>query len=144
MNTHIKRFLSFFSIALALCAALQANSYAAPSQTDNAQLEARLKTLSNELRCLVCQNSTLADSSAPLAEDLRNEIRTLMLEGKTDEEIKAYLVARYGDFVLYRPPMQANTALLWIGPFVILLIGAITMFVVLKKRNRVELESKEN
>lgn len=140
----IKRFFSSFSIALVLCAALGTNIYAASSQVENAQLEARLKTLSNELRCLVCQNSTLADSNAPLADDLRNEIRKLMLEGKTDEEVKAYLVERYGDFVLYRPPLQANTALLWIGPFVMLLIGAITMFVVLKKRSRVESESKEN
>lgn len=140
----IKRFFSYFSIALVLYAALGANIYAASSPVDNAQLEARLKTLSNELRCLVCQNSTLADSNAPLADDLRNEIRKLMLEGKTDEEVKAYLVERYGDFVLYRPPLQANTALLWIGPFVMLLIGAVAMFFVLKKRSRVESESKEN
>ena len=113
---------------------LTANIHAAPSPDDVA-IEARLKTLSNELRCLVCQNTTLADSSAPLAEDLRNEIRTLMHEGKSDEDVKAYLVARYGDFVLYRPPVNNETALLWFGPFIMLLIGAITLVVVLKKRS---------
>jgi len=102
--------------------------------TEDPQLEARLKALSAELRCLVCQNTTLADSDAALAEDLRNEIRVLMRDGKTNEEITAYLVERYGDFVLYRPPVNANTALLWFGPFIMLLIGAITLIVVLKKR----------
>lgn len=100
-------------------------------------INARLKRLSNELRCLVCQNSTLADSDAPLAQDLRNEIRKLMEQGKTDEEIVAFLVARYGDFVTFRPPMNANTALLWFGPFIMLGIGMVTLVVVLKKRSAV-------
>ena len=129
----MKRFFKFWLLFLLLMSCLGANIYAA-SSLDDAQVETRLKSLSSELRCLVCQNTTLADSNAPLAEDLRKEIRTLMHEGKSDEEVKAYLVQRYGDFVLYRPPMQANTALLWIGPFIMLLIGAITLFVVLKKR----------
>jgi cytochrome c-type biogenesis protein CcmH len=103
------------------------------STEESQQIESRLKALSTELRCLVCQNTTLSDSNAPLAEDLRNEIRTLMLEGKTDEEVTAYLVARYGDFVRYKPPVQANTALLWFGPFVILIVGVVILFRVLKK-----------
>lgn len=103
------------------------------SAVENQQIESRLKALSTELRCLVCQNTTLSDSNAPLAEDLRNEIRTLMREGKTDEEVTAYLVARYGDFVRYKPPVQANTALLWFGPFIILIIGVVILFKVLKK-----------
>jgi cytochrome c-type biogenesis protein CcmH len=98
-------------------------------------VEARLKKLSIELRCLVCQNSTLADSDAPLAQDLRNEIRKLIESGQTDEEIVAYLVARYGDFVTFRPPVNASTALLWFGPFVMLIIGLIVLVVVLKKRD---------
>ena len=96
-------------------------------------LEARLKAMSQELRCLVCQNSTLADSDAPLAEDLRKEIRTQMRAGKTDTEIVNYLVARYGDFVRFRPPVNNTTALLWFGPFMLLLVGAFMMFRVLKK-----------
>ena len=97
-------------------------------------MQARLKNLSTELRCLVCQNSTLADSDAPLAQDLRNEIRKLIETGKSDEEVVAYLVARYGDFVTFRPPVNASTALLWFGPFIMLIIGLITLIVVLKKR----------
>jgi len=96
-------------------------------------LEARLKALSQELRCLVCQNTTLADSGAPLAEDLRQEIRQLMREGKSDKEVVDYLVARYGDFVLYRPPVNNETALLWFGPFALLLLGGFVLFRVLKK-----------
>ncbi len=97
-------------------------------------LEARLKAMSHELRCLVCQNQTLADSDAPLAEDLRKEIRTQMREGKTDQEVVDYLVARYGDFVRYRPPVNNSTALLWFGPFILLLIGGFVLFRVLKKQ----------
>jgi cytochrome c-type biogenesis protein CcmH len=99
------------------------------------ETEVRLKHLSTELRCLVCQNSTLSDSDAPLAQDLRNEIRKLIIDGKSDDEIVEYLVARYGDFVRFRPPVNASTALLWFGPFLMLLIGAITLVVVLKKRD---------
>jgi cytochrome c-type biogenesis protein CcmH len=109
-------------------------SIALDQVSDAPAVEARLKKLSIELRCLVCQNSTLADSDAPLAQDLRNEIRKLIESGQTDEEIVAYLVARYGDFVTFRPPVNASTALLWFGPFVMLIIGLIVLVVVLKKR----------
>ena len=103
---------------------------------DDAALDARLKKLEEELRCLVCQNQTLADSSAPLAEDLRREVRELALPGKSDAEIKEYLVARYGDFVLYKPPVKPTTWLLWFGPFALLLGGALVWFVVLRRRGR--------
>lgn len=96
-------------------------------------LEARLKAMSHELRCLVCQNQTLSDSNAPLAEDLRREIRAQMREGKTDQEVIDYLVARYGDFVRYRPPVNNSTVLLWFGPFLILIIGGFVLYRVLKK-----------
>ena len=96
-------------------------------------LEARLKAMSQELRCLVCQNSTLADSSAPLAEDLRKEIRVQLRAGKSDKEVVDYLVARYGDFVRYRPPVNNSTALLWFGPFLLLIIGGFVLYRVLKK-----------
>lgn len=91
--------------------------------TDEAMAR-RLKSLSEELRCLVCQNQTLADSNAELAVDLRNQVQALMTEGKSDAQIKDYLVTRYGDFVLYRPPVQSNTGLLWFGPFALLALGA--------------------
>ncbi len=97
-------------------------------------LEARLKVLSQELRCLVCQNQTLSDSNAPLAEDLRKEIREQMRAGKSDQEVIDYLVARYGDFVRYRPPVNRSTTLLWVGPFIGLLAGAFLLIRTLKKR----------
>ncbi len=86
--------------------------------------EDRYKALAEELRCLVCQNQSLADSSAELAGDLREEVRQQMASGKTDEEIKAFLVARYGDFVLFRPPLKETTWPLWAGPFALLAAGA--------------------
>ena len=96
--------------------------------------ETRMLTLSKELRCLVCQNETLADSRAALAEDLRVEVRELVKAGKTDQEIKDYLVARYGDFVLYRPPVEPTTWLLWFGPFLLLGAGVAGLMIFLKRR----------
>jgi cytochrome c-type biogenesis protein CcmH len=96
--------------------------------------EQRLKRLEGDLRCLVCQNQTLADSSAPLAEDLRREVRSLAVAGKSDDEIRAYLVARYGDFVLYRPPVKGTTWVLWFGPFALLGLGALVWLVVVRRR----------
>ena len=99
-----------------------------------ADIEARLKHLSLELRCLVCQNQTLADSHAPLAEDLRQEIRLLMAKGKSDEEVVEFLVARYGDFVRYRPPLKGTTWLLWFGPFLLLGVGMAMLSRTLRRR----------
>src|SRR5678815_1673632 len=94
----------------------------AAAQEDPA-LEKRVHDLSSELRCLVCQNQTLADSNAPLAVDLRNQVREQLKGGKSERDVIDFLVARYGDFVLYRPPLQANTVLLWLGPFLLLVAG---------------------
>lgn len=98
------------------------------------KVEARLLAISEELRCLVCQNETLAASRAELANDLRVEIRRLIVEGKADKEIMDYLVARYGDFVLYRPPVKPSTWLLWFGPFVILAASIAGLLFYLRKR----------
>ncbi len=83
----------------------------------------RYQALVNELRCLVCQNQSIADSNAPLAADLRDQVRSQILAGRTDAEITDYVTARYGDFVLYRPPFKPATWLLWLGPFALLLVG---------------------
>ena len=91
---------------------------------DNAALEKRVAALAHELRCLVCQNQTLADSNAPLAVDLRNQIREQLAAGKSEQDVLDFMVARYGDFVLYRPPLKAATLALWAGPFVLLALGA--------------------
>jgi cytochrome c-type biogenesis protein CcmH len=104
-------------------------------------IEARLKAMSTELRCLVCQNQTLADSNAPLAEDLRREIRLQLHEGKSDKEVVDYLVSRYGDFVLYKPPFKSSTALLWLGPFVLMLAGLAGLLLMLRKRQKTNTEA---
>ena len=103
------------------------------AQADPA-LDVRLKKLEEELRCLVCQNQSLADSTAPLAEDLRREVRQLAVAGKSDDEIRQFLVARYGDFVLYRPPVKSTTWLLWFGPFVLLAAGGVIWWLILRRR----------
>jgi cytochrome c-type biogenesis protein CcmH len=108
--------------------------------TDDPVAEARLKHLAVELRCLVCQNQTLADSSAPLAEDLRREVREMIAKNMSDPEIIEFLVSRYGDFVLYRPPLKATTTLLWVGPFALMAIGATALVVTLRRRSRTVVE----
>ncbi|VVC83576.1 cytochrome c-type biogenesis protein [Sideroxydans sp. CL21] len=105
----------------------------------NPVLEKRMIGLAERLRCLVCQNESLASSHAELAEDLRQEVREMMLKGKSDQEIIDYLVARYGDFVLYDPPMKRYTLLLWFGPFAMLLLGVgVLVFQVRKRRRTVQ------
>lgn len=91
--------------------------------------------LLEEIRCLVCQNQSLADSNAELAQDLRSEIVAMIRAGKNEKDIKAFLVERYGDFVLYRPPLQENTWLLWVGPFVFLLAGIIVVIIMIKRQS---------
>jgi cytochrome c-type biogenesis protein CcmH len=104
------------------------------SLTGNASDELRIRQLEEKLRCLVCQNQTLADSGAELAGDLRRQVREQVAAGRSDEEIIAFLVQRYGDFVLYDPPFKATTALLWIGPFALLLVAAMVLVVTLRRR----------
>jgi cytochrome c-type biogenesis protein CcmH len=102
---------------------------------DHAQ-ELRFQHLTHQLRCPMCQNETLADSNAPIARDLRNQIFQMMQQGRSDEEIKQYLVARYSRFVLYDPPLTPGTWLLWFGPLLILLGGAGVVLVAIRKRSR--------
>jgi len=98
--------------------------------------------LAEELRCLVCQNQTIADSNAPLAVDLRNQIRGQIGQGRSDEQIRDYMVERYGDFVLYRPRFHANTALLWLGP-PLLVLGGLAAFIVVVRRRRAAAATEE-
>ena len=92
--------------------------------------------IATELRCLVCQNQTIADSHAELAVDLRNQVKEMLKRGDSDQMIIDYMTARYGDFVLYRPPLKGTTLILWFGPAVLLLGGLVTLYVVLRRRNR--------
>jgi cytochrome c-type biogenesis protein CcmH len=105
---------------------------------ESPQLEDRVKDLSHELRCLVCQNQTIADSNAPLALDLRNQIREQLAAGRSEREVIDYMVARYGDFVLYRPPFKATTLALWAGPFLLLALGALLFWRRVARRPRQE------
>jgi cytochrome c-type biogenesis protein CcmH len=114
-------------LALALIAGLAA------AQADPA-LEKRVTGLAHELRCLVCQNQTIADSSAPLAVDLRNQIREQLQKGASEQDVIDFMVARYGDFVLYRPPLKATTIALWGGPFLLLALGVFVLVRRLRQR----------
>lgn len=126
--------LAVLLLALALAQPAWAKE-AAPAAEDPA-LERRVMTLAAELRCLVCQNQSLADSNAPLAVDLRNQVREQMRQGRSDREIIAYLVERYGDFVLFRPPFKATTALLWVGPVLLMIAGLAALYWRLARRRR--------
>ena len=107
-----------------------------PLEFTSAEQESRFETLTQELRCLVCQNQNLADSDAPLAHDLRQEIFEMMQAGQSDEEIKTFLVDRYGDFVLYRPPVKGNTLALWLMPAALFVIGATVVAFAVRRRSR--------
>ena len=122
--------LAALLLALATTAFGQAEEVAKPDPV----VEQRLKNLGEELRCLVCQNQTIADSNAPLALDLRNQIRTQVAEGRTDDQIRDYMTKRYGDFVLYNPPFKGTTAILWIGPFALVGLGFVVFLFLVKRR----------
>lgn len=125
-----------FSLALVLAPAVWAGE--AESIGADPVIEQRMIKLSEELRCLVCQNESLAGSHAELAEDLREEIRVQMKAGKDDKEVIDYLTTRYGDFVLYRPPFKPLTFLLWFGPVLFLALGAGIWYFTLKKRRNLK------
>lgn len=129
------KFLIALFITLQCAVGVHANQ-AVPLAEDPV-VEQRLITIAEELRCLVCQNESLAGSRADLAMDLRREVRTLIKAGKSDAEIREFLVSRYGDFVLYRPPVKPSTWLLWFGPL-LLLIGAIWLLISIIKRNQTQ------
>jgi cytochrome c-type biogenesis protein CcmH len=119
---------------LALLVASTGTAKEATPMADDPVLEARVMAMSDELRCLVCQNQSLSDSDAPLAVDLRREIRILMQDGQDDDEIIDYLVARYGDFIRFRPPLKATTLLLWFGPPILIALAATAWFTALRRR----------
>ncbi len=122
------------SLVLALVALTPAWAGEAQPVGEDPAIEQRMVNLSEDLRCLVCQNETLAGSHAELAEDLRREIREQMKKGKNDDQVIEYLTDRYGDFVLYKPPFRSYTLLLWLGPVLFLGLGAAIWYVTLKRR----------
>ncbi len=118
---------AWIALILALQCAFASHAGEATPLAEDPVVEQRLMVISEELRCLVCQNETLAASRAELAQDLRREVRNLIKEGKSDAQIKEFLVSRYGDFVLYRPPFNLKTFMLWFGPFILLIAGVVML-----------------
>jgi cytochrome c-type biogenesis protein CcmH len=126
----VKCWIGFWlAVAVAIAPAAEA-----PPAAADPQLEKRVAQLASELRCLVCQNQSLADSNADLAVDLRNQVREMLRAGRSEEEVRRFMVERYGDFVLYKPPFKASTLLLWIGPFLLLALGALVLLTYLRRR----------
>lgn len=124
----------FLGCWLALAAVLALAAEAQPASA-NPALEEKVMAISHELRCLVCQNQTIADSNAELAVDLRNQVREKLQQGMSEKDIVAYMVQRYGDFVLYRPPVKGTTWLLWFGPFMLLIGGIVFLGLKLRRRD---------
>ena len=134
-------------VALALAAAIGAGAAAEGAKEASAAagaqaLERRAMRLAEELRCLVCQNQTIADSHAPLAEDLKQQIREQLRAGRSDEQIRGFMVGRYGEFVLYKPPLKPATVLLWAGPFVILVLALGGLVVHLRRRREAPVQAE--
>lgn len=129
---------------LPLCMALLslgAQAKEAASASADPALEARVLRIAIELRCLVCQNQTIADSNADLAVDLRRQVREMLQQGQSDQQILDFMTARYGDFVLYRPPVKGTTLLLWYGPATMAVLGIVILLLVLRRRSRMPAEN---
>lgn len=124
-------------VAVCLFLPLLGNAKEAPPIAADPVLEKRVNEITGELRCLVCQNQTIADSHAELAVDLKNQVRDMVAKGQTRDDIVAYMVKRYGDFVLYRPPFKPATYLLWSGPVLFMILGLVILIYNLKKRKTV-------
>ena len=128
---------------LALLTMVPAGALAATAPLDDATVEARLRQVATELRCLVCQNQTIADSQSGLAQDLRDEARALIRRGASDDEVRHYMTERYGDFVLYRPPVKPTTWLLWAAPALLAAAGAVLLALTLRRRARLPADAFE-
>lgn len=130
------RILALIAAFVLATAVAHARSVFEPRGFSSPEHEQRYYTLVDELRCLVCQNQTIAESNADLASDLRREVFRMVEDGRSAEEITGFMVARYGDFVLYRPPLRGGTILLWAGPFLLAAIGLMVLAVHLRRRRR--------
>ena len=143
MNSTVVNVVKALILAFLLLLGSAASGRQEAAAAEDPALEQRVNALSNELRCLVCQNETIAESHAPLAIDLKNQVREQMKQGISDREIIDFMVARYGDFVRYRPPFKASTLLLWLGPLLLLAAGLFTLFFSLSRRRAPENELGE-
>jgi len=129
----VERLVLLIAFVLAAVLGVAQAKDAAPAAADPV-LEARMQRIAIELRCLVCQNQTIADSPAGLSDDLRREIREQLLRGATDQQVVQYMTDRYGDFIRYRPPVKGSTMALWIGPAVLLVLGVAVLVIALRRR----------
>ena len=134
MLLQFPRFIRAICLALLLGAAVPAIAIDYEKAFDDPAMQARYEHINRELRCLVCQNQTIADSNATLAQDLRREVREMLVAGKTDDEIRTFMIERYGDFVLYRPRMTAGNFFLWAAPVLLLLLGTFVGIRVIRKQ----------
>ncbi len=132
MKQHLIRLFVFALVAA--CTVFAAHAAEAPAVAEDPALEKQVQQIGLELRCLVCQNQTIADSQAGLAVDLRNQIREQLKAGRSESQIMDFMVQRYGDFVLYRPPVKATTVLLWVGPFALLAAGLGFAVLIVRRR----------
>ena len=130
------RILALIAAIVFVTATAHARTVFEPRGFSTPEHEQRYRTLVDELRCLVCQNQTIAESNADLASDLRREVYRMVEDGRSEDEIAGFMVARYGDFVLYRPPLRGDTILLWAGPFLLAAIGLTVLAVHLRRRRR--------
>jgi len=130
----------WIALMLGLVCGLSASAKETPAAAADPGFEKRVTRLSEELRCLVCQNQTIADSNAELAVDLRNQVREQMRQGRSDDAIRNYMVERYGDFILYRPPVKASTAVLWFGPLVLVVGGIGGLMLYVRQRRRLAVD----
>jgi cytochrome c-type biogenesis protein CcmH len=119
-----------------------AHALDANGQIEDPLLQARYEKITKDLRCLVCQNESVADSNAPLAEDLRRQVREMLIGGKSDDAVFDFMTARYGEFVRYNPPLEAKTVLIWGAPFLMLLIGAAVIVRVVRQRSRMPVDDE--
>ncbi len=131
------------ALALALCLSGGAAwSVDANGQLEDPALQSRFESITKDLRCLVCQNESVADSNAGLADDLRRQVREMLVAGKSDAEIFDFMTARYGDFVRYNPPLEGKTLFIWGAPFALLLIGAGVVYRIMRARSRMPLDDE--
>lgn len=137
------RLVTCLLTAVLLLAMQPASAIATEESLADPAQQAAYEHLTNEVRCLVCQNQTIADSTAPLAVDLRREIRRMLEAGQSEEQIKTFLLERYGDFVLYRPRWQTNTAMLWLAPGLLLLIGAVGLWRIIGRRTALPIPTED-
>jgi cytochrome c-type biogenesis protein CcmH len=136
------RFLQALFLSISLLAPMPSHAISPSEMLDDPKLEARARAIASELRCLVCQNQSIDDSDAPLAKDLRGIVREKLKEGASDEDVRNFLVSRYGDFVLLRPPVKPETLLLWAAPLIALVGGGSAIFLALRRKRREEEEAE--